>query len=251
MLARQGPRHHEQEVREPVQVHAPEDITRLLAEARRMPGQLLIGARSRDARRRTPLRGRARYYANRFADLWTSWAAGHPIVDSLSRLRYEALRLSRELLADWTRVLGADHPETLTTRGNIAAFTGETGEAREALRLFLELLPDLTRVLGADYPETLRTRGHIAARTAETGEAREALRLFRELLPDRTRVLGADHPETLRTRGNIAARTGETGEAHEALRLFRDLLPDQTRVLGADHPDTINTQGWINFLQRR
>jgi hypothetical protein len=31
-----------------------------------------------------------------------------------------ALRLSRELLPDQERVLGPDHPDTLTTRGNIA-----------------------------------------------------------------------------------------------------------------------------------
>lgn len=74
--------------------HAPDDITRLLAAARRMPGQLLIGARSRHARRRAPLRGRARYYANRFADFWISWAAGYPIVDSQSGLRF----YPRELL---------------------------------------------------------------------------------------------------------------------------------------------------------
>jgi len=43
-------------------------------------------------------------------------------------------------------VLGPDHPDTLTTRGLIASWTGEMGEAREALRLFQELLPDLQRV---------------------------------------------------------------------------------------------------------
>jgi len=74
--------------------HAPEDITGLLAAARRMPGQLLIGARSRHARRRAPPGGRVRYYANRFADFWISWAAGYPIVDSQSGLRF----YPRELL---------------------------------------------------------------------------------------------------------------------------------------------------------
>ena len=33
----------------------------------------------------------------------------------------EALRLFRELLPDMERVLGRDHPDTLTTRNNIAA----------------------------------------------------------------------------------------------------------------------------------
>jgi len=44
---------------------------------------------------------------------------------------------------------------------NIAAWTGECGDAREALRLFQALLPDQTRVLGADHPGTLRTHNRI------------------------------------------------------------------------------------------
>jgi hypothetical protein len=96
--------------------------------------------------------------------------------------------------------LGPDHPGTLTTRNNIAAWTGDCGDAREALRLFSELLPDQERVLGADHPDTLRTRNNIAGWYGDCGDAREALRLFSELLPDQERVLGADHPGSLRIR---------------------------------------------------
>ena len=167
----------------------------------------------------------------------------------------EALRLSRELLPDQQRVLdhgrqgrgdsGPDHPDTLRTRGLIASWTGQTGQAREALRLFRELLPDRERVLGRDHSDMLITRSSIAHWTGEMGQAREALRLFRELLPDRERVLGRDHPDTLTTRNNIASWTGQTGRAREALRLFRELLPDRERVLGSDHPDTLTTRGHI------
>ena len=71
----------------------------------------------------------------------------------------------RELLPDRQRVLGPDHPDTLTTRNNIAAWTGEGGDPREALRLYRELLPDQQRVLGPDHPDTLTTRNNIAAWT--------------------------------------------------------------------------------------
>ena len=66
--------------------------------------------------------------------------------------------------------LGPDHPDTLTTRSNIAAWTGSVGDAREALRLFAELLPDRERVLGRDHPDTLTTRNNIAHWTGEVGE---------------------------------------------------------------------------------
>ena len=143
------------------------------------------------------------------------------------------------------KAVGPEHRDTLTTRGLIASWTGQTGRASEALRLFRELLPDLQRVLGCDHSDTLTTRSNIAHWTGETGEAREALRLDRELLPDQERVLGPDHPDTLVTRNNIALWTGRTGRAREALRLDRELLPDRERVLGPDHPDTLTTRGLI------
>jgi hypothetical protein len=72
-----------------------------------------------------------------------------------------ARRLFKALLPDQERVLGADHPETLRTRSNIAGWTERCGAARAALRLFEALLPDQERVLGADHPDTLTTREFI------------------------------------------------------------------------------------------
>ena len=77
--------------------------------------------------------------------------------------------LFRELLSDQVRVLGPDHPDTLTTRGNIAASIGWCGDAAAARRLFRELLPDLVRVLGPDHPNVLTTRGNIVYWTARSG----------------------------------------------------------------------------------
>ena len=61
-------------------------------------------------------------------------------------------------------------PCPAAARGNIAGWTGQTGDPHEALRLFVELLPDHERVLGADHPETLTTRSNIAVWTGRTGD---------------------------------------------------------------------------------
>jgi glycosyltransferase involved in cell wall biosynthesis len=72
--------------------HEPEDIPRLLAEAASHPNSVIIGARRRDQRRATFWR----YVANRVADFWVSWAAGHPFDDSQSGFRvYPASLLSK------------------------------------------------------------------------------------------------------------------------------------------------------------
>ncbi len=72
--------------------HRPEDIRRLMAAADRFPGSIVIGARLHD-RKSFPLQ---RYYANRFARFWISWAAGYPIADTQSGFRvYPAALLAR------------------------------------------------------------------------------------------------------------------------------------------------------------
>jgi hypothetical protein len=55
-----------------------------------------------------------------------------------------AFQLFQALLPDQTRVLGADHPDTLACRHKIAFCTPERGDIREALRLFEALLSDQT-----------------------------------------------------------------------------------------------------------
>ena len=44
---------------------------------------------------------------------------------------HQPLRLCRELLPDRQRILGSDHPDTLTMHHHIAHWTGEAGGARK------------------------------------------------------------------------------------------------------------------------
>lgn len=63
--------------------HRPEDIPRLLATARLHPGCIVIGARLAD-RGAIP---KLRYFANRAAVFWLSWACGQRLEDSQSGFR--------------------------------------------------------------------------------------------------------------------------------------------------------------------
>jgi hypothetical protein len=50
----------------------------------------------------------------------------------------------------------------LTTRGNLARWTGEAGDAAGARDQYAALLPIMKRVRGPDHPHTLTTRGNLA-----------------------------------------------------------------------------------------
>jgi len=95
------------------------------------------------------------------------------------------------------RVLGAEHPNTLAARGNLARWTGEAGDAAAARDQYVGLVPVVERVLGAEHPNTLAARGNLARWTGEAGDAAEGRDQFAALLPIQERVLGPDHPRTL------------------------------------------------------
>jgi hypothetical protein len=180
--------------------------------------------------------------------LWTP--AGHPILWRLgsslgsSGLVSSAIGQFQRLRAIATDRLGADHPDTLLARNDLAAWRARTGDVAGAVAEFEQLLADQVRVLGADHPYTLATRNNLASWRARptTGDAAGAVAEFEQLLADRTRVLGADHPDTLLARNNLASWRAESGNAAGAVGEFEQLLADRTRVLGADHPDTLDTR---------
>ena len=71
---------------------------------------------------------------------WTG-EAGDP---AAARDQFAALLPVRE------RVLGPEHPDTLTARANLARWTGQAGDPATARDLFAELLPVHERVSGPD-----------------------------------------------------------------------------------------------------
>ncbi|RGD58430.1 tetratricopeptide repeat protein [Kitasatospora xanthocidica] len=152
-----------------------------------------------------------------------------------------SIRYWSSLAAASERVLGIDHPDTLTARNNLAAAYSDAGHTDEAMRLQEEVLEDRRRVLGDDHPDTLTTRNNLAVTYRGAGRTDDAVSLLEQVLEDRRRVLGDDHPDTLTARHNLAVTESETGRIDDAVDLLEQVLEDRRRVLDADHPDTLLT----------
>jgi hypothetical protein len=155
---------------------------------------------------------------------------------------YPAGRSLLQLIADAhseDNAYGAEHPDTLAARAELAGFTGNAGDAAAARDQYSALLPVEERVLGAEHPSTLAHRGNLARWTGQAGDAAAARDQLAALLPVEERVLGAEHPSTLFARGNLARWTGMAGDAAAARDQFAALLPVYQRVLGAEHHYTL------------
>jgi tetratricopeptide (TPR) repeat protein len=118
-----------------------------------------------------------------------------------------AIRRYEETLAGQERVLGTDHPDTLTPRNRLALAYLDAGRISEVIPLYEENLADRERVLGADHPSTLISRSNLALAYQAAGRADEAIPLFEAALADCERVLGAEHPLSRTVRDNLARAT--------------------------------------------
>ena len=156
--------------------------------------------------------------------------------------REDSIELYEQVLAERERVLGPDHPDTLTIRNNLAGAYYSVGRFGEAIELYEQVLADRVRVLGPDHPDTLTVRNNLAGAYKSAGRLAEAVELFERVLADRVRVLGPDHPDTLAARNNLAGAYYSVGRFGEAIELFERVLADQERVLGPDHPGTLTTR---------
>jgi serine/threonine protein kinase/tetratricopeptide (TPR) repeat protein len=139
------------------------------------------------------------------------------------------------------RMLGEDHPDTISSLNNYAAVLTSLSRSNEAESLFKEALDRSRRVQGDDSPDTISALNNYAEALWLRERVAEAEPLFTEALERRRRVLGEDHPDTMRSLGNLAAVRWSLGRAAEAESLYKQVLEHQRRGLGEDHPNTIQS----------
>ena len=135
------------------------------------------------------------------------------------------------------RVLGPEHPDTLTSMNDLALDLDDSGHYAEAEKLEREALDISRRVLGLEHPDTLMLMSNLGNTLWQEGHYREAEKLNRETLGIQRRVLGPEHPGTLRSMNNLATDLDDSDP--EAEKLFRETLDIKRRVLGPEHPDTL------------
>ncbi|MBV9447685.1 MAG: tetratricopeptide repeat protein [Streptosporangiaceae bacterium] len=162
----------------------------------------------------------------------------------------QAIAVGKPLVADSERVLGPDHPDTLTAQNNLAVAFQGVGRPAEAIPLFERALAAQERLLGPDYPDTVTTRNNLAVAYRDAGRPAEAIPLIERALAAQEQLLGPDYPDTVTTRNNLAVAYQEAGRLAEAIPLFERTLAALERLLGADHPDTVTTRDNLRRLYR-
>ncbi|KAJ7819764.1 hypothetical protein B0H14DRAFT_1352067 [Mycena olivaceomarginata] len=163
----------------------------------------------------------------------------------------DAEHLETTILEKQKTLLGADHPDTLLTMGNLASTYGQLGRYQEAERLQATVLEKRKTLLGADHPHILLAMANLASIYGQLGRYQEAELLEATVLEKRKTLLGADHPHTLRTMANLASTYSQLGRYQEAELLQATVLEKQKTLLGADHPHTLRTMANLASTYRQ
>ncbi len=146
--------------------------------------------------------------------------------------------------------LSAEHPDTLTSRSNVALVLWDLGRHEEAEAEHGAVLEARTRTLGAEHPDTLTSWSNLALARWNLRRLEEPEAEHRAVLEARTRTLGAEHPDTLTSQANLAAVLHDLGRLEEAEAEHRAVLASRTRTLGAEHPDTMASRSGLALVVR-
>jgi eukaryotic-like serine/threonine-protein kinase len=148
------------------------------------------------------------------------------------------LEAARSLRA---RVLGEEHPDTLSVMDELAGVSIYEGKFAAAESLLTKVLENERRLLGEEAPDTLSSMNNLAVTYSRAGKYAQAEALQGKALEIRRRVQGEEHPETLTSMNELAVTYSREGKYAQAEALQAHVLQIQRRVLGEEHPRTLTS----------
>jgi tetratricopeptide (TPR) repeat protein len=153
----------------------------------------------------------------------------------------ESQRQQEQALELQRRVLGEDHPDTLSTMSRLAALQVTLANVTLAEPLAVRVLEARRRVLGEDHPDTLASMFVLADLYRWQSKNAQAESLLLSILPWQQRVKGEAHPDTLDTQHLLGVVYGRQGKYAQSEPLLLQVLEARRRVQGEEHPDTLGT----------
>ena len=109
----------------------------------------------------------------------------------------EAEELFVRVMETSSRVLGEEHPSTLTSTANLASTYRNQGRWKEAEELFVRVMETSSRVLGEEHPDTLTIMNNLAFTLKGQDRNNEAILLMEKRLLVAKRGFSPNYPNIL------------------------------------------------------
>lgn len=162
----------------------------------------------------------------------------------------EAERLQKEAIEIRKKILGVQHPDTITASANLAGTYRELGKLIEAKVLQEEVVNLRKAILGARHLSTLTASNNLANIYVNLGTFNEVKVLQEEMLELKKEILGKRHSETINASNNLANTYRRLGRLNDAKVLQEEVLELCKEILGEKHPTTCSTSGDLAISYR-
>ena len=143
------------------------------------------------------------------------------------------------LLEERRRVLGEEHPDTLTAMLDLADCLWAQGRLLAARKLEEQVVAGRRRLLGEDHFDTLKATGKLAVTMAAQGELAAARELQERVVNGMRSLYGDCGLETLRSINNLAGTVSAQGDFETARELLELVLATTCREFGEEHADSL------------
>jgi tetratricopeptide (TPR) repeat protein len=137
------------------------------------------------------------------------------------------------------RLLGEDHPDTLSTMYGLAFVYRAEGKYAQAEPLASKVLEIRRRLLGEEHPDTLDSMNALGLLYRFEGKSAQAEALLTEVLEIRRRISGETNPATLFAMNGLGYVYQVEGKYAQAEAILSKQLEIRRRVSGQEHPYTL------------
>ena len=149
------------------------------------------------------------------------------------------------------RVLGPEHPDTLTSVSHLGWLFESQAKYEEAEAMHRRALEGREKVLGPEHPHTLTSVNQLGSLFESQGKYEEAEAMHRRALEGREKVLWPEHPDTLTSVSQLGSVLSSQGKYEEAEAMERQVLEGREKVLGLEHPHTLTSVSQLGSVLSR
>ncbi|KAI0829146.1 kinesin light chain [Hypoxylon sp. FL0890] len=145
----------------------------------------------------------------------------------------------RRTLALARKVLGEEHPETLSTMRSLGRAILSQGNYISAEKILSETVAICNKALGKEHHETLSSTISLCISLMRQGKYFEAEKILLENLELTRKVYGREHINTLTAMSNLGWLYGVQGKKVKAEETLREVYEFNLKALGEKHPRTL------------
>jgi tetratricopeptide (TPR) repeat protein len=164
----------------------------------------------------------------------------------------EAIALYEHVRNAEMTILGADHPHTLRTMGNLATAYWSTNQLEKSVPLFEDVLKRQEAKLGRQHPDSKATIGNLGVNYKDGGRVLEAIPLLEEAYQARhecpaLRAFGVQLLDTY-VKGRMTIETAELVQEQlaEVRKTVPQVSPQLAGVLAQYGSTLLKVKAWAN-----